>query len=179
MSEQHFRTVEGEHLGGFSGGAVPPDGAIECVAPPEGQHIFANGIWVARRVNIAEVRANAIAAMISRIDQFTAQFTSGVPKDEMASWPTKAAGAEVVLGGGDSEIISAEAEILGLDAIAVATNIAAKSAQYSAIIGAVTGVRRAASAEIAAADDQAEVESALDSAMATAVSIAASMGLEF
>ena len=179
MSEQHFRTPEGQHLGGFSGGAIPPAGAIECIAPPAGQHTFVNGNWVAVRVDISETRANAIAAMIARIDQFTAQFTAGVPKDEMASWPTKAAGAEVVLGGGDSAIISAEAEILGLDAIAVATSIAAKSAQFSAIIGAVTGVRRAASAEIAAADDQAEVESALDSAMATAVSIAESMGLEF
>mgnify|MGYP003650302231 FL=1 len=28
MSEQHFRTPEGQHLGGFSGGAIPPAVAI-------------------------------------------------------------------------------------------------------------------------------------------------------
>ena len=128
---------------------------------------------------IGTIRANAIAAMIARIDQFTAQFTAGVPKDEMASWPTKAAGAEVVLSGGTSAIISAEAATLGVDAMTVATDIATRSTQYAAIIGAVTGVRRSAEAGIAAAGDQAEVDAALAAAMATAVSIATSMGLEF
>ena len=130
-------------------------------------------------VTIEAIRENAIRAMVDRINEFTAQFTAGVPKDEVASWPTKAAGAEVVLGGGTSAIISAEAATLGVDAMTVATDIATRSAQYEAIIGAVTGVRRSAEAGIAAAGDQAEVDAALDAAMVTAVSIATSMGMEF
>ena len=130
-------------------------------------------------LTIETIRANAISAMITRIDQFTAQFTANMPRDEVLSWPTKAAGAEIVLNGGTSAIISAEAATLGVTALTVATDISARAGAFASVIGSVTGVRRSAETGIAAANTKAEVDAALDAAMATAISIATSMGLEF
>jgi hypothetical protein len=40
----YYRTAEGAFLGGFAGGS-PPEGAVECPAPPDGRAIWSNGGW--------------------------------------------------------------------------------------------------------------------------------------
>jgi hypothetical protein len=135
--------------------------------------------WLVTDKPIETIRANAIAAMIGRIDKFTTQFTAKTPKDEVLSWPTKAVGAQIVLNGGESAIITAEAEILGVDAMTVANLIAGRADTFAAIIGAVTGVRRAAETEIRQAVSRVEVRTALDYALERAKAVAKTMGLEF
>jgi hypothetical protein len=135
--------------------------------------------WLVTDKPIETIRENSITAMTARIDQFTAQFTANMPRDEVLSWPTKAAGAQIVLNGGESAIISAEAEILGVDATTVATLIAGRADTFAAVIGAVTGVRRSAETEIRQAVSRVEVRTALDYALGRAKSVAKTMGLEF
>ncbi len=130
-------------------------------------------------VVLAAERARASVAMLQRIEAFTAQFTAGVPAAELASWPTKALHAELVLSGGTSEMIDAEAAALGISAQTVAEQIAVAAAKYTSIIGAVTGMRRKTEAGIAAAETPEQVQVVLDGALQTAQGMAEAMGLTF
>lgn len=170
-----------------SGGSILAtiDG-VEMTIPndPSNRHyaeLIANGVTIEPVAvpTLADIRAHAIAAMGHQIDVFTAQFTSGVPAAELASWPTKTSEAEKVLAGGTSAMIDAEAATLGQTAQDVATVIAAKSAQYTAIIGAVTGLRRKTETAIASAPDADAVDAALQAALTEAKATAGSMGLKF
>jgi hypothetical protein len=173
-------------LAEFAGRVVPGGTQYRLVAAPTEAQAGFEYSWDAEdwtppdpAVLLAEARAIAIAAMTARIDQFTAQFTAGVPAAELASWPTKAAAAELVLAGGTSPIVTAEADALGQDPKAVATKIAAKSAAYTAIIGAVSGLRQSTEAAIKAAATPKAVDAALVGAQAAAGAMAIKLGLVF
>jgi hypothetical protein len=124
-------------------------------------------------------RALALEAMLARIEALTAQFTAGYPSAEIQSWPTKAAEAAIVLAGGASAMITAEAAGRGKTAQEMATMIAANAAFYTTIIGAMSGVRGSAGEAIAAATTPEEVDAALGAALAAGQAAAANLGLEF
>ena len=156
-----------------SGGSILAtiDG-VEMTIPndPSNRHyaeLIANGVTIEPVAvpTLADIRAHAIAAMGHQIDVFTAQFTSGVPAAELASWPTKTSEAEKVLEGGTSAMIDAEAKMMGQTAQEVATVIAETSAEYTTIIGKVSGLRRKTEAAINKATDEAGVADVLKEAL--------------
>jgi hypothetical protein len=68
---------------------------------------------------------------------------------------------------------------LGVDAQTVAEQIAAAAAQYTAIIGAVTGMRRKTEAALAKAETPEQVDDVMAGAMKAAQAMALAMGLVF
>ena len=128
---------------------------------------------------LAAARAQASAAMLQRIEQFTAQFTAKYPSAEVASWGTQAAEANAVIAGGSSVIIAAFAATRGVTELEMAQSIAAKSTTYMTIIGKVAGLRDATFDAIEAAETPEQVQAALAGAMAQAQGMAQEMGLEF
>jgi hypothetical protein len=117
--------------------------------------------------------------MLARIETFTAQFTAGYPSAEIASWPTKSAEAAIILAGGSSAMIDAEAQARGKTSLEIATLIATNTAFYTTIIAIVSGVRGSTEVAIASATTPEEVDAALAMALATAQAAAASLGLTF
>ncbi len=128
-------------------------------------------------LSIDAVRAQAGLAMSDWIAQFLAQFTTGVPAAELASWPVKADRARQHLAGKAQAMIAAEAALTGEDATALAQKIAAKADAYEAIIARVTGLRRATEAAIAEAETPEAVAEALEASKDKATAIAASLGV--
>jgi hypothetical protein len=128
---------------------------------------------------VQAIRAQASAAMLQRIEQFTAQFTQKYPSAEVASWGTQAAQANAVLAGGSSVVIAAFAETRGVTEMEMAQRIAAKSAAYMKIIGKVAGLRDATFDAIEAAQTPEQVQAVLDGALAQAQDMAQAMGLVF
>jgi hypothetical protein len=124
-------------------------------------------------------RALALEAVLARIEALTAQFTVGYPSAEIQSWPTKAAEAAIVLAGGSSAMIAAEAAGRGKTLQEMATKIAENAAFYTTIIGAMSGVRGSAGEAIAAAATPEEVEAALSVGLTAGQAAAANLGLEF
>jgi hypothetical protein len=169
-----------------------PGGCVTEAPPeiPEGYlAVHSGGIWEiipppapespAPPPTIEEVRAHALAAMLARIETFTAQFTAGYPSAEIASWPTKSAEAAIILAGGSSAMIDAEAQARGKTSLEIATLIATNTAFYTTIIAIVSGVRGSTEVAIASATTPEEVDAALAMALATAQAAAASLGLTF
>jgi hypothetical protein len=129
--------------------------------------------------NPAQIRAQASAAMLQRIEQFTAQFTAKYPSAEVASWGTQAAEANAVLAGGKSVIIAAFAATRGVSEMEMAKSIAAKSAAYMTIIGKVAGLRDATFDALELAETPEQIQAVLDGAIAQAQGMAQAMGLAF
>jgi hypothetical protein len=125
------------------------------------------------------IRAQALAVMLQRIEQFTAQFTAKYPSAEVASWGTQAAEANAVLAGGSSVVIAAFAATRGVTEMVMAQRIAIKSAAYMKIIGKVAGLRDATFDAIETAQTPEQVQAALDGALAQAQGMAQEMGLVF
>lgn len=159
-----------------------PEGTIEVPLMPGAGYEW-RGKWVYVAPDPAEVlaaeRAQASAAMIQRIEQFTAQFTSKYPSAEVAYWGTQAAEAKAVLAGGSSVVIAAFAAARGVSEMEMAQRIAAKSAAYMTIIGKVAGLRDATFDAIEAAETPEQIQAVLDGALAQAQGMAQAMGLEF
>ena len=128
---------------------------------------------------LAEIRAQASAAMLQRIEQFTAQFTAKYPSAEIASWPTQAVEANAVLAGGDSIVIAAFAATRGVSELEMAQSIVAKSVAYMTIIGKVAGLRDATFDALELAETPKQIQAVLDGAMTKAQDMAAAMGLTF
>jgi hypothetical protein len=128
---------------------------------------------------VQAIRAQASAAMLQRIEQFTAQFTAKYPSAEVASWGTQAAEANAVLAGGSSVVIAAFAATRGVTEMVMAQRIAAKSAAYMTIIGKVAGLRDATFDAIEAAQTPDQIQAVLDGAMTQAQGMAQAMGLVF
>jgi hypothetical protein len=169
-----------------SGAILATIDGVDMTIPndPRNRHyaeLIASGVTIEPLAvpTIAEIRAQASAAMIQRIEQFTAQFTSKYPSAEVASWGTQAAEARTVIAGGSSVIIAAFAATRGVTELEMATRIAAKSEAYMTIIGKVAGLRDATFDAIEAAETPEQVQAALDGAMAQAQGMAKAMGLEF
>jgi hypothetical protein len=160
--------------------------AVEMTVPvdPANRHyaeLIASGVTIEPLAvpTIAEIRAQASAAMLQRIEQFTAQFTAKYPSAEVASWGTQAAEANAVIAGGKSVIIAAFAATRGVTELEMAHSIVAKSTAYMTIIGKVAGLRDATFDAIEAAETPEQVQAVLDGAMAQAQIMAQAMGLAF
>ncbi|WP_392336539.1 hypothetical protein [Loktanella salsilacus] len=129
-------------------------------------------------VPLADTKASAKRQMVAWIDQLTDQLRSGIPRDEVASWPAKAAEARAVLAGStDALILQVEADLVGLTLTEVAETISARAVLYETVVGAVAGIRRNTVAAIDAATDAGGVALALDEALATATAKATELGL--
>lgn len=153
-------------------------------ADPSNRHYAAileqgAAVAVADLPSIIDLRAQALAAILLRIEALTAQFTAGYPSAEIQSWPTKAAEAAIVLAGGASAMIAAEATARGKTPQDMAATIATNAAYYTTIIGAMSGVRGSAGEAIAAAVTPEDVAAALGEALAAGQAAAANLGLEF
>lgn len=160
-----------------------PGGTVEAPVRPAGDgYAFEGGVWVATAApTAAEVLANAKErahrSIVAWIDEFLAPFTAGLPRDEVASWPTKAAAAEIHLAGKPHAMILAEAAVTGEDADDLARSIVVRADKTSAIMAATAGLRRKTAAAIGAAETNEAIASALDDAQKTALAMAAQMGL--
>lgn len=128
-------------------------------------HIWVDDAWVLPPFDPGFARAIALSDLINHMNTFTAPFTEVRATAEVASWPSKAAGADAVLAGGDSTVVSAEANMLGLTITVVATAIAAKSELYLRIVGELSGIRQIAETALDAAVTQVEVDIALQAAI--------------
>lgn len=156
-----------------------PKDTVEVPVKPSTDHDWDGKQWVELPPDMAAIRAQASAAMLQRIEAFTAQFTAKYPSAEIASWPTQAAEAKDVLAGGSSVVIAAFAATRGVSEAEMAERIAGKSAAYMTIISRVAGLRDATfdALELAATPEQ--VHAVLDGAMVKAQGMAKKMGLTF
>jgi hypothetical protein len=172
---RHFVTPAGVYIGGFCEASEPPEDGIEVFDPPNNaREIWIDGRW---KLPLATAQAEAGIAMVGWIDGFLAQFTAGVPEDEVKSWPSKAAAARAHLAGVAQAMILAEAAITGEDPDALAAKIVAKADAFELVMASTTGLRRVTEAAISAAATPEEVSAALATAQKTALSLAARMGL--
>ena len=119
--------------------------------------------------SLKAARALGRTMMQAWIDGFLAPFTAGRPRDEIASWPAKAAAAESHLAGKPHAMILAEAAVTGENPDDLALSIAIKAQAYMVIAAKVAGLRRATEGAINAATSQDEISAALDAAKAAAV----------
>ena len=127
---------------------------------------------------IADVRAAARRRMVAWIDRLTQQLRADIPRDEVASWPAKAAEARAFLASGTpAPMLEVEASIVGVDVADLADTIAARAAQYETVVGTVAGIRRTTAAAIDAATTSEDVETALSMALAKAITAAHEAGL--
>ncbi|SHE79336.1 hypothetical protein SAMN05444339_10279 [Loktanella atrilutea] len=135
-------------------------------------------VWQPIATPLSAIRANAKAMMIDWIDRLTEQLRAGIPRDEIASWPTKAAEARAFLATGTpAPILQVEADLVGLSLTEVAETIAARATLYETVVGAVAGIRRNTAAAIDGATDAAGVEAVLEGAKTTAKAKAVGLGL--
>ena len=57
MTTRHFMDAAGFYVGAYGDGAVPPEGLIECSAPPDGLARWLDNAWVMPVPTEKEVRA--------------------------------------------------------------------------------------------------------------------------
>lgn len=67
MSTKHYIDADGNYLGGFGGGALPPDGSIKVKAPKNGNDKYVNGKWV-DHVPTPQSRPDLVKAIQALID---------------------------------------------------------------------------------------------------------------
>lgn len=136
---------------------VPPETFAQFSGPsPQGKALGAvNGspAWVdALRFETAD-RANR--AVVRAIDNATRQITGEVAADEKASWTVKAQAASAHIDGTatpeQTAMIAAEAQQTGETVDDLALLISERAAAYTMAIAPLTGIRRRATADIAAA----------------------------
>jgi len=162
---------------------IPAD-AIPISEEEWGQHVggtslyFDGEAFVLITISVNEAKQVALDQMVAWIDRLTEQLRAGIPRDEVASWPSKSAEAKAVLEGATvAPILQAEADLIGSSLREVAETIVARTAFYETVVGAVAGIRRNTVAAIDAATDAEGVALALDEALATASAKATELGL--
>lgn len=125
--------------------------------------------------------AEAVAAMVAWIEEFTDPLIGGTPEEERLSWPVKEVAARAYLGGAPSDderaMIEGEAAVTGEDAAELAELILAKAAPYRAAVSALAGLRRKVAAALAAVTDPHQYEPTLLAAKEEARALAVSLGL--
>lgn len=124
-------------------------------------------IETARRVALRDVHEWITAAL--------APYTDGVPPEEVASWPLKAAAAKAHLDGVPQAMIADEAALTGESADALAALILSLNAPYTRVIASLTGLRRTARRAISAAKTPGEVATALETILTSASTLAATL----
>ena len=130
---------------------VIPDGAVpisdaDWLAHISGEQRFFDGeafaVLEVPALPLAYVQADAKRRMVAWIDRLTEQLRADIPRDEIASWPTKAAEGRAFLAtGAPAPILQVEADLVGLSLTEVAETIVARSALYETVVGAVAGGR--------------------------------------
>jgi hypothetical protein len=150
--------------------------ALVCVEENDGVPAFV--AFHQPEPTLLEVQTNAKRQMVAWIDRLTDQLRADIPRDEVASWPSKSAEAKAVIEGATvAPILQVEADLVGSSLREVAETIVARTAFYETVVGAVAGIRRNTVAAIDAATDAEGVALALDEALATASAKATELGL--
>lgn len=98
--------------------------------------------------DLGAVRLRAVEGIRTAIIACERQIIGTATDREVASWSDKAAAAQALLEGGEAPQILAEAVLTGEDPAALARAILAKAASYRVLIARITGLRRAAEADI-------------------------------
>lgn len=144
-----------------SGEAAPYDPANDPPAYPSAEH--------------------ALAAMVKWAESFVAPLVSGVPAEEVLSWPAKEPAAEAYKAGTATPrqvaMIEGEAAVTGEDPFVLADLILQKAAPYGAVVAAIAGLRRKVTAQIAAESDPYQYEGILLAAKGEALQLAQDLGL--
>lgn len=125
-----------------------------------------NGAWVLDKV-IARSRARR--TLVLKMDLIGRPFTINRIPEELVTWGFELTGADVVVAGGNSALISAKATALGVTAIVAATAITTESAQYLRVVGALSGELEIAEAALALVDTQVEIDKVLADSIAKMV----------
>ena len=76
MKTIHFRDSNGNYIGGFAG-AEPPEGAIECTAPPHGLAIWVDDKWVMPDPPREHQQTNRAAAYRNEADPLFFKYQRG------------------------------------------------------------------------------------------------------
>lgn len=118
--------------------------------------------------------------VIAYANDITARITAAYPDAEVASWPTREAEARAVAAGQtlpEGAMLTALAAAAGQTQADYAARILAKAVAYRQVVVAVTVIREAAQAAIAAAATTAEIDEALATIKAQAEAKAAELGV--
>lgn len=112
----------------------------------------------------------ATAAVLLAIAMVEEALTAGVPLSEKLSWSAKESAARNLLAGTsapkDMELLAGEATITGETVEDLALSVVARADQYRFAVSRLAGIRRAATASIAAAKGTADLEQAVALAQA-------------
>lgn len=122
----------------------------------------------------------AKAALADWATKATAAITGPVPPDEKIAWPAKEAAARAILAGEATAdqltLVGTEANFTGEEIAVLCGKIVARADLFRAVVAAVSGIRRHASAQLDMAQ-QAEYEGILNAARITAQQAAAQLGV--
>lgn len=170
-----------------------PGGCVETAPPEFGENQRARWTgeaWVVEDLqtagpeeeggevpSIEQLRVRATADLIAMINAAADALISGVPVAEMLSWGVKEAAARKVIASEtltdyETAILLPEAELTGETLAELAARVVMRGDQYRAAVSAMSGVRRAGEAAIAAAEDAAGLAAALGQAGAQLQAVA-------
>lgn len=114
---------------------------------------------------LAEARDAGLREVVGMIEAATEALTGAVPMAERLVWSAKEEAAQAVVEGRADAVtralIEAEAHVTGEAPDLLAARVLRKAQGYREALALMSGLRRKAAAEIAAAGDAAEVEAAL------------------
>ena len=112
----------------------------------------------AGRDSLEIARSRALGEIEQRINAYAGSFSTGLPRETVAAWATKAKAAREELAGTPSALIAAEAEVSGEDRLALATKIAGLADAYELTTVRLDGLRSLVRRLAAAAVDEFELE---------------------
>lgn len=104
-----------------------------------------------------------------------AGYTAGIPPEELASWPLKAAAAKLHLAGDPQAMIADEAALTGEDPDDLAALIVSMNEPYTRVIASLTGLRRMARQKLDAAKTAGDVAAARAAVLAIAGDLAGAL----
>lgn len=129
---------------------------------------YADGEFHPPTVEITPIEA--MAAVMAAIASVEETLTAGIPLSEKLSWSAKEAAARAVIGetatDAETELLAGEASLTGETVAYLAERVVARADLYRFSVSRLAGIRRAAGAAIAAAQDPAGLELAVSQAQA-------------
>jgi len=177
------RQADGTSIVQYDDGSTAIVSLDQTEAGQQLDHWLADGgVWEAAPPTLDELKAKAMATIITYADNVTAKITTQYPAAEVASWPLQLVEARAVIAGqalpNDATLVSlVNASNGALILPVLADSVIKKAAIYAQIVGLVQALRVQGQTQIAAAKAPAEIQPILDNLAAAAVKAAAQFGL--